>query len=158
MASSLIVGSLAVCLFFACGDKQNPRGDVPSDGGSTGTGAGGVTGTGGSTENSPIDGSSIDADDSIDGGGAGGATSVPDAAPTASVSYALQIAPLVQKSCSCHVSLGTAPPLNNYANTKANASASNSAIAAGTMPPGSPLSAADKALFQAWIAAGTPNN
>lgn len=150
MASSLIVGSLAVGLLFACGDKQNPLGDVQSEGG--------ATGTGGSTELPPIDGSSIDADNTIDGGGidgSGGATSVPDAATT--VSYALQIAPLLQKSCSCHVSLGTSPPLSNYANVKANASASNSAIIAGTMPP-TPLSAADKALFQSWITAGTPNN
>jgi len=141
MASSLIVGSLALGLLFACGDKQNPQGSSSI-----------LTGTGGSPGPSPTDASTIDADNTIDGGAPGS-----DSAPPA-VSYALQIAPLVQKSCSCHVSLGIAPSLNNYANTKSNASASNGAIIAGTMPPSSSLSASDKALFQAWIAAGTPNN
>jgi hypothetical protein len=74
------------------------------------------------------------------------------------VSFAADIMPLLQKSCSCHVTGSVAPALNNYANAKAAADASNSAIQEGSMPIAGPLSESDKALFQSWVSAGAPNN
>jgi uncharacterized membrane protein len=113
-------------------------------GGSPPGGTGGRPGTGGSLA-----------------GGTGGAR--PDAGgdATAQVSYAAQIAPLLAANCtSCH---GASNPsagisLNNHTNVKANASRANSMIQSGRMPPTGALSAANKALFQAWIDQGAPNN
>ena len=74
------------------------------------------------------------------------------------VSFALDIMPLLQRSCSCHVSGSTAPALNNYASVKAEADASNTAIQDDSMPIAAPLPDADKALFASWVNAGAPNN
>jgi hypothetical protein len=52
----------------------------------------------------------------------------------------------------------TGPALNDYRNVLAAADGSNRSIQEGSMPPARPLSDADKALFQAWISAGKPNN
>jgi hypothetical protein len=82
------------------------------------------------------------------GGGAGGSN----------VSFAADIQPLLAKSCSCHVLGANAPALDTYANVKAAAQASSAAIADGTMPISGPLSAAEQALFDSWLAAGMPNN
>ena len=129
-----IVGTLAACLFFACGDKNAPL---------TPTATGGTPGGGGDGGGAP----------GIDGGcgqgGSGGSTGV---------SFTLDILPLMEKSCSCHVTGSIAPALNNYANVKASATASNTAIQNGSMPIAGPLSAADQALFSSWISAGMPNN
>ena len=87
-------------------------------------------------------------------GGGGGAAGRDGGA----VSFALDIMPLLQRSCSCHVSGSTAPALNNYASVKAEAAASNTAIQNDTMPIAAPLPDADKALFASWVNAGAPNN
>jgi hypothetical protein len=50
------------------------------------------------------------------------------------------------------------PLLDAYASVKAEASASNQQIIDDLMPPSSPLSSPDKALFQSWVSAGAPNN
>ena len=76
------------------------------------------------------------------------------------MSYSKQIAPLIKASCSCH---GASNPqagvnLSTYAGAKANAAAANDVIQGGAMPPSGQLSAADMALFQAWVDAGEPNN
>jgi hypothetical protein len=53
--------------------------------------------------------------------------------------------------------VGGAPfSLLTYAEVSGQASASLAAMQAGTMPPGGGASAADIAVFQAWITAGTP--
>ena len=84
-------------------------------------------------------------------GGAGGSTGT-------TVSYAATIAPMISASCSCHVSGSQSPPLGTYTNLKNNVSRANSAIQGGSMPPGGALNATQKANFQAWVTAGTPNN
>jgi len=77
------------------------------------------------------------------------------AAPT----YTAEVKALLDGNCiGCH---STASPshgiaLDTYATAKANASSANSAIQAGYMPTGGPLSTAQKALFQAWVTAGEP--
>jgi hypothetical protein len=143
-----MVGSLFACLLFACGDK----GAVPYATG--GAGAGGNTaGTGGAGAggNTAGTGGAGAGGNTAGTGGAGGNTG-------ASVSYSLQIVPLLQKSCSCHVTGGTSPLLDTYANVKATASTSDQQIADDLMPPGEPLSSTDKAIFQAWVTQGALNN
>ncbi len=125
-----IVGTLAACMLFACGDKNAPL--SPS-------GMGGTLGGGGEGGSGPT----------IDGGGGSGGSP--------GVSFAVDILPLMKRACDCHVSGSIAPALNNYANVKAAASASNAAIKEGSMPIGAPLSAADQALFESWVNAGMPN-
>ena len=128
-----MVGIFAACLFFACGDKNAPLSPAAT-GGSAGGGGEGGAGPG------------------IDGGGglgSGGSTGV---------SFSVDILPLLEKSCSCHVTGSIAPALNNYANVKSSADAANTAIKSGSMPIAGSLSAADQALFQSWVSAGTPNN
>ena len=73
-------------------------------------------------------------------------------------SYATDIVPFLQKACTCHVSPGASIPLYTYANVKLNASACDSAIRAGSMPPSGTLDSADIATFHDWFAAGAPNN
>jgi len=136
-----IVGSLAACLFFACGDKNAPLSPAGT-GGSAGSGVGGSGGEGGSSPG-------IDGGVGIDADGTGGSVGV---------SYKDDIVPLLTKSCSCHTSGAIAPALDTYANVKASASASEAAIDDGTMPIAAPLSAADAALFESWVNAGAPNN
>ncbi len=80
-----------------------------------------------------------------------------DAGPVPS--YAYDIVPLLKKSCLCHVSGGEPPLLDTYANVRSNASSSLQDILGDLMPQGAPpLSASEKALFQRWVNAGTPNN
>jgi hypothetical protein len=74
------------------------------------------------------------------------------------VSYAATIAPMISASCSCHVTGSQSPPLGTYANLKTNITRANSAIQGGIMPPSGALNATQKANFQAWVTAGTPNN
>jgi hypothetical protein len=107
------------------------------DSGSTG----GAQGTGGSTGTGGTSGS----------GGAGGGTG-------STVSYAATIAPMIAASCSCHVSGSQSPPLGTYTNLKNNITRANSAIQGGNMPPSGALTTTQKATFQAWVTAGTPNN
>ena len=80
--------------------------------------------------------------------------------PTPAASYNANIGELLNNNCTgCH---NSASPdrvdLSSYAGASANASLANQRIQAGTMPPGAPLSAADKALFQNWIDTNTPEN
>jgi hypothetical protein len=94
--------------------------------------------------------------------GAGGMGGIPEpdsgTGGSLATSFAADIMPLLEKSCSCHVTGSTTPALGDYASVKAVADASNTAIQQDGMPPGGPLSAADKALFQSWVSAGAPNN
>jgi hypothetical protein len=170
IGTAAAVGTLTACLLFACGDKNYPL-SPSATGGAAGTGLGGVAETGGTSGEGGTIQPGIDGGEDIDGGmavdggitGAGGVTGAGGASGTGgstgtTVSFKLQIMPLLEKSCSCHVTGGFSPLLDNYADTKAAASASNQAIKDGTMPPGGSLSAADQALFQSWIDAKTPNN
>ena len=77
------------------------------------------------------------------------------------MSYSKQIAPIIKANClTCHG--GSSPQagvnLSTYAGAKANGPAANDVIQGGAMPPAGQLSAADMALFQAWVDAGEPNN
>ncbi len=100
-------------------------------------------------------GADIGIDGSTDVGTDPGTSQDVAAAPT----YTAQIKALLDGNCTgCH---STASPshgiaLDTYATAKANASAANSAIQAGYMPTGGPLSTAQKAAFQAWVTAGEP--
>jgi hypothetical protein len=81
-----------------------------------------------------------------------------------------QIAPIVMRACaSCHVEGGVAPfALDSYATVSVMAPVALSAIEGGRMPPWMPdpdcrefederlLTADEKAVFQAWVAAGAP--
>ena len=137
-----VVGSLCFCLLLACGDKINPKGDYP-----TGTG-----GTEGPPPTAGIDGGEVSEAGAQGGTGGGGGTTAP------AVSYTNDIVPLLKKACLCHVVGGQEPLLDTYPNVKKNAAASMQSINDGIMPPASALSSSDKALFQSWINAGTPNN
>jgi len=82
------------------------------------------------------------------------------------VTYCEAIQPIFEASCTmCHNSAlsgtnrnGATAGVNfdSYADAKVNATAANQKIQAGIMPPSGSLGAADKALFQAWVALQTP--
>ena len=145
-------------------------GGMPGTGGNTITGgsgaggklgSGGVNGTGGTTAAGGASGGSTGLADAGTSHDAGKVAEAGAGDTPSTVSYATQIAPLLQASCtSCHG--GSNPQsginLSTYAGVKANASAANSAIKNGTMPPGGALSSANKQLFQTWIDQGALNN
>jgi hypothetical protein len=126
-----LVAIIAVGLLLACGDKNAPLSPGGAGGAPDGGGGGGYPG--------------------LDG-----ACGVPT--PSPGVSFVADIQPLLTKSCSCHVTGSSAPLLNNYANVKASAEASRTAITNGSMPISAPLSAEEQALFESWLQAGMPNN
>jgi mono/diheme cytochrome c family protein len=71
--------------------------------------------------------------------------------------YKGQIAKILKDNCvSCHTAGGTSPDLSTYDLAKAQGAASLKDINAGTMPPGAPLAAADKAAFASWVSADYP--
>jgi len=81
------------------------------------------------------------------------------AAAVVSVTYTNDIKPLLDLKCvGCHGSSGAAAgvQLQDYTHAKANASLSLAAIKNNSMPPGGPLTQAQKDLFQAWVDAGEP--
>jgi hypothetical protein len=170
IGSKIIVGSVLGFLLFACGDKNYPPSPYGSGGdmGSGGIEATGGSGGGGTTEivdydsgiTGDIDGGGIDGGGGAIVTGTGGASGSGGAggSTTAAVSFSKQVLPLMQKSCSCHMSASIPPQLNNYANVSANAESSLTSIKSGSMPPSGALSAADKDMFQSWISAGKPNN
>jgi hypothetical protein len=151
-------------------------GGSPSNGGNAGSGgnpgnSGGTTSLGGSSAGgNQSSGGRVGSGGTNSNGGsssaggtpsAGGSSAAKPDAGTSSVSFSGQIQPLLNQYCtSCHGASGASAgvSLNNYTNVKTNASRANTAIQGGIMPPGSPLSAANKQLFQAWVTAGTPNN
>jgi hypothetical protein len=176
IASALSVGSLSVCLFFACGDKNAKPSPYATSGGTTAsavggsltggtlgaggsTGAGGTTSGAGGTTTSGSGGAATSAGGTTtggSGGAAGGNTST-------TVSYAATIAPLMKANCAtsgCHSGsdqiAGIA--LDTYANVSTNAGAADTAIQSGSMPPDGPLSAAQQKAFHDWVTAGAPNN
>lgn len=141
------------------GGGVNGTGGGPALGGATGgggaNGTGGAPALGGATGGSagPGDAGTVRDTGKIEEVGAG------DTAST--TSYAAQIAPLLKANCtSCHG--GSKPQsgidLSTYAGVKANASAANTAIQKGIMPPTGALSSANKLLFQSWIDGGEQNN
>ena len=143
----VMVGSFVVCMFFACGEKLNPKGAEPTA----------VGGAGGSTDIGGIDAGESEA-------GACGAAAV-DVGESAPVTYSKTIAPMVAANCAtsdCHG--GSSPALgvglDTYAGLKLYAVPSNKAIQDGSMPTGGGklLTTADKKNFQDWVNAGAPNN
>lgn len=75
------------------------------------------------------------------------------------VTYTSDIQPLLATNCvGCHNDGFSAGGirLDTYAQASANANAANGEIQSGGMPPGGPLSAEDKALFQQWLDDGKP--
>jgi hypothetical protein len=75
------------------------------------------------------------------------------------VTYTDDIQPLLAANCvGCHNDGFSAGGirLDTYEQASANASAANSEIQAGDMPPGGPLSNENKALFQQWLDDGKP--
>lgn len=75
------------------------------------------------------------------------------------VTYTSDIKPILDTNCiACHNANThrAGVQLQDYTHAKSNASASLADILANVMPPSGPLSAADKALFQAWVDAGEP--
>jgi hypothetical protein len=179
LRTCLVTGLFALLFGVACGDKGAPTLEIGTGGSAAGTGgelpgtggmAGGttvVTGTGGavggtggtvaSIDSGAMDGATTQADT----GGTVADTSPPPSPDTAPKvpSFSTDIQPLIKRACSCHATAsGFPPPLDTYANVKASATVSDSAMQKGTMPSTAPLPAADKALFHAWVTAGAPNN
>jgi len=143
------------------GSFKGSGGTTMSSGGSSATGgsstSGGSTGSGGATGS----GGSSGAKDAGVPRDAGKGPEVGGGDATSAVSYKNQIQPLLQTNCaSCHSgsTANAGIDVSTYANVSKNAKTINSAIQNGTMPLGSPLSAADKQLFQTWVNAGSPNN
>ena len=118
-----------------------------------GGGTGGVAGSGGASST----GGALGSGGKVGSGGAMGSGGTSGSTGT-TVSYAATIAPMISASCSCHVSGSQSPPLGTYTNLKNNVTRANNAIQGGSMPPGGALNATQKANFQAWVTAGSPNN
>ena len=145
-------------------------GGVHGTGGSTvvgGAGVGGNLGSGGfqGTGGTPAVGGAAGGSPGSGGAGtnrdAGNVADVGAGDTSSAISYATQITPLMKANCtSCHG--GSNPQsginLSTYAGVKANASAANSAIQNGIMPPSGALSSANKLLFQTWVNQGELNN
>lgn len=78
---------------------------------------------------------------------------------TVSITYTADVAPFLADKCtSCHEAgnaLGGVL-LDTYAEAVANAVTSNATIQDGSMPPFGTLTTEQKAMFQAWVDAGTP--
>lgn len=75
------------------------------------------------------------------------------------VSYDSDIKSLLDQNCtSCHKPGGDSPDLSTYSAAKSGLSSSISQINADKMPKSSPLSASDKAKFEAWQSAGAPES
>jgi hypothetical protein len=168
---------LAVVFLAVGAGCSNGTDSGPQNGGSSGDGSGG-TGTGGTSAQGqggqgaePGSGGRGAAGGSTPFGGTHGSGGSPgsggqlgsggEADAGTAVSYAKDIEPLLKSNCtSCHG--GSSPSagidLSSYSKVKANASAASSVIQRGSMPPGGPLSTANKQLFAAWVSAGTPNN
>ena len=131
VSHAVLLGLLGAGLLFACGEKLNPNGDVPtapSPGGSSGGGAGG-----GTTES---------------GTGVSYSTTIKP------------LLDKFCTSCHSASGTAT-PSLDTYAAAKAYGKASNEAIqgtGAIPMPPGGSLSAELKKAFQDWIDQGALNN
>ena len=76
-------------------------------------------------------------------------------------SYKNQVEPMLNQNCyRCHSgsSVNGGINLSGYANASKNAKLANSAIQKGSMPPGAPLSSAEKQMFQTWLDDGCLNN
>lgn len=96
-----------------------------------------------------------------DGGGGGGASV--DCATVTNKAFAANISPIIQASCAisgCHAAGSSNGPgaLTNYTEISNAKVRIRSAVAAGTMPQGSTLSAAQKNSIICWIDGGAPNN
>ena len=97
----------------------------------------------------------------LDPAGDGGGCELPD-----QVTWSEHIEPLVSQYCTgCHASHLTGEYRNGapagvdfdtYELTVDNADDANDRIGAGTMPPSAPLDPCHQELFDAWVAAGTP--
>ena len=80
--------------------------------------------------------------------------------------YGEAIKPLLDRHCiGCHASYRSGPnrsgaPINvnydTYEEAAASASAGNTRVQAGSMPPSGPLSRAERELFQQWVDDGAP--
>lgn len=124
-------------------------------------GSGGAQGTGGTSAVGGAAGGSPGSGGAGTNRDAGNVADVGAGDTLSAISYATQIAPLMKANCtSCHG--GSNPQsginLSTYAGVKANASAANSAIQNGIMPPSGALSSANKLLFQTWVNQGELNN
>lgn len=86
-----------------------------------------------------------------------------DCSTVTNKSFATDVNPIIQSSCNqvgCHAAGSTNGPgaLTNHAQLQANAGAVRSAIASGSMPQNTTLSAAQKNSIICWIDSGAPNN
>jgi hypothetical protein len=93
------------------------------------------------------------------GGGGGNAINCSGAAKT----FSTDANPLIQSFCnqaSCHASGSTngPGPLTNYTQVFNARSLIRSAVASGSMPRNTTLTAAQKAAIVCWIDSGAPNN
>lgn len=90
------------------------------------------------------------------------------AAMCGEAAWSAGVQPLVSNNCTgCHATTLTgaarsgAPAsvnFDSYAEAVANAERGNARLGAGTMPPSGGLADADRALFQSWLTAGTPED
>lgn len=72
------------------------------------------------------------------------------------VDYTTDVAPIINGKCAtCHGANGKKPPLNTYANIKANHAAAVAAVVAGEMPPnGTKLTSAEQTTLKNWALGG----
>ena len=103
--------------------------------------------------------------DSSSSGSSGAACpdDLPAACPSAPPSYAKDVAPVIQQSCTpCHAPGGQQAnrPLVTYAGAFANRSAMLNQVHACRMPPSGapPLPAASRTVLQEWLVCGASNN
>lgn len=80
--------------------------------------------------------------------------------PCATITYALNIKPIMDGSCiQCHsTNGGQFPNLETYAGVKANASKVKSEIVSGDMPLGGTLTTAEIDAVKCWVDNGALNN
>ncbi len=73
-------------------------------------------------------------------------------------SFAHDILPMLDKSCSCHALAGNPPLLDTYADVADSGAACLQSLEDGLMPPAASLPGSDFALLQSWVAGGMPDN
>ena len=99
---------------------------------------------------------------SKDSGGGGGTTTV-DCNTIANKTFAADVLPILQASCSiagCHATGSTngPGPLTNYVQISGAGPSIRTSVTSGTMPKNSTLTTAQKNSIICWVNSGTPNN
>jgi hypothetical protein len=171
-AAVIFVSACLIGVLWSCGTAPIKS---PAAAASQGTGTGTsstASGTAGTGDATPATGTGT-------GAGAGAGSGAPGACATledlalagtsgedsefdlrkATVGYDETIQALLGSDCThCHAPGKTKPDLTTYVSAAKNALAALALIDLGVMPPGAPLSPADRGRFSAWVAGGVPKS